>query len=162
MFLSDFGSETLRSPLSGLRESLRLLSATPPAIPARAAPPATSGVLAFEASWATFPPALATPFGELVGRAELVRRLALGLLLVLDLELLDELEEPLLLLLLLLPVDPLEVLEEPFLLVDLFELERLRVDRLLEDRVVWAMVIASLGFRASCAFSHRRSNGLTR
>ena len=38
----------------------------------------------------------------------------------------------------------------PFL--DFVELERLRVDRLLEDRVVWAMVIASLGFRASCAF----------
>jgi hypothetical protein len=48
-----------------------------------------------------------------------------------------------------LPLEPLEVLEEPFLLVDLLELERLRVDRLLEDRVVWAMVIASLGFWAS-------------
>jgi hypothetical protein len=43
--------------------------------------------------------------------------------------------------------------EEPLpLLLDLLEPERLRVDRLLEDRVVWAMVIASLGFRASCAF----------
>jgi hypothetical protein len=91
-----------------------------------------------------------------------VRRLALGLLLVLELELADELEEPLLLLLRFLPLEPLEVLEEPFLLVDLLALERLRVDRLLEDRVVWAMVIASLGFRASCAFSHRRSTGLTR
>jgi hypothetical protein len=35
--------------------------------------------------------------------------------------------------------------EEPFLLFDLLELERLRLDRLLEDRVFWAMVIASLG-----------------
>jgi hypothetical protein len=34
--------------------------------------------------------------------------------------------------------------EEPLPLLDLLELERLRVDRLLEDRVVWAMVIASL------------------
>jgi hypothetical protein len=69
-----------------------------------------------------------------------VRRLALGLLLVLELELADELEEPLLLLLRFLPLEPLEVLEEPFLLVDLLAFERLRVDRLLEDRVVWAMV----------------------
>jgi hypothetical protein len=160
MFFSDFGSVTLRSAFSGRRESLRLFRATPPAaIPANAAPPAISGVFAFEANSATFPPAFAKPFGALVCRAELVRRLALGLLLVLDRELLeDELEEPLLLLLLFLPLEPLEVLEEPFLLADLLELERLRVDRLLEDRVVWAMVIASLGFRASCAFSHRRSH----
>jgi hypothetical protein len=153
MFFSDFGSVTLRSAFSGRRESLRLFRATPPAaIPANAAPPAISGVFAFEANSATFPPAFAKPFGALVCRAELVRRLALGLLLVLDRELLeDELEEPLLLLLLFLPLEPLEVLEEPFLLADLLELERLRVDRLLEDRVVWAMVIASLGFRASCA-----------
>jgi hypothetical protein len=52
--------------------------------------------------------------------------------------------------------------EEPFLLFDLVELERLRVDRLLEDRVVWAMVIASLGFRASCAFRTGGPPGLTR
>jgi hypothetical protein len=52
--------------------------------------------------------------------------------------------------------------DEPFRLVDLLELERRGLDRLLEDRVVWAMVIASLGFRASCAFSRRRSTGLTR
>lgn len=147
MFFTDFGSVTLRSAFSGRRESFRLFRATPPAIPAipaNAAPPAISGVFAFEANSATFPPAFATPFRELVPSAELVRRLALGLLLVLELELADELEEPLLLLLRFLPLEPLEVLEEPFLLVDLLALERLRVDRLLEDRVVWAMVIASL------------------
>jgi hypothetical protein len=52
--------------------------------------------------------------------------------------------------------------EEPFLLFDLLELERLRVDRLLEDRVVWAMVIASLGFRASSTFRAGGRSGLTR
>jgi hypothetical protein len=42
---------------------------------------------------------------------------------------------------------------EPFLLFDLVELERLRVDRLLEDRVVWAMGLSPhLAFLASCAF----------
>jgi hypothetical protein len=125
------------------------LSATPPAIPARAAPPAISGVFAFEASWATFPPAFATePFEELV-RLEVVLRLARGLL-ELEPDLLDELEDPLL------PLDALEPLEEPFLLVDLLELERLRVDRLLEDRVVWAMVIASLWLPCQQRLSHRR------
>ena len=62
------------------------------------------------------------------------------------------------------PVEPLrleldrELPEEPFLLVALFELERLRVDRLLEDRVVWAIVIASL-FWLPCQLrlSQRRS-----
>ena len=57
----------------------------------------------------------------------------------------------------------LERLEELLPLLDLVELERLRFDRLLEDRVVWAMGIASLGFRASCAFSRRRvRDGLPR
>jgi hypothetical protein len=119
-----------------------------------AAPPATSGVFAFEASSATLPPAFAmVPFCA-VWRALVpadVRREA-------DVPLRREApDRP--------PVEPLrleldrELPEEPFLLVDLFELERLRVDRLLEDRVVWAMVIASLGvgFLASCAFRHRRS-----
>ena len=59
-FFSDFGSETLRSALSGRRESLRLFNATPPAIPAIAAPPASKGVFAFEASSATLPPAFET------------------------------------------------------------------------------------------------------
>jgi hypothetical protein len=77
MFLSDFGSETLRSAFSGRRESLRLFSATPPAMPASAAPPASSGVFALEASWATLPPVFATAPFELVllGRArEVVAR----------------------------------------------------------------------------------------
>jgi hypothetical protein len=34
-------------------------------------------------------------------------------------------------------------LDEPLRLVDLFELERLRVDRLLEDFVVWAIFLPS-------------------
>jgi hypothetical protein len=116
-----------------------------------AAPPATSGVFAFEASSATFPPAFASePFEDGLCRdcedEEARRPPACGLLRVLDLEVVRDLEA-------------LEEREEPFLdfaareelllLLDLFELERLRVDRLLEDRVVWAMVIASLGFLAS-------------
>ena len=42
--------------------------------------------------------------------------------------------------------------EEPFLLVDRFVLELPLDELLLEDRVVCAILIASLGFRASCAF----------
>ena len=149
-FFSDFGSETLRSAFSGRRESLRLFNATPPAIPAIAAPPASKGVFAFEASSATLPPAFETePFDEV----------ARGLLRALD-PLLDRPDRE---------VEPfrepefLERLEELLPLLDFVELERLRLDRLLEDRVVWAMVIASLGFRASCAFSRRRvRDGLPR
>ena len=139
-FLSDLGSETLRRAFSGRRESLRLFSATPPAIPAMAAPPATSGVFAFDASSATLLPAFETaPF------CEVWRALALVLAEVpreADVLLRDAPDRP--------PVELLrleldrELPEEPFLLVALFELERPRVDRLLEDRVVWAMVIASL------------------
>ena len=100
-----------------------------------------SGVFALKASCATLPPAFETaPFDEVVARAAVDRPLARGLFPVpdrpldrdvrvdlpfLELELREPLEEPLL----------------PFLV--LLELERLRVDRLLEDRVVWAMVIAS-------------------
>jgi len=54
----------------------------------------------------------------------------------------------------LLPLDalpPLDVLDEPFRLVGLLELELVRRERVLEDRVVWAIFLASLGFRASCA-----------
>jgi hypothetical protein len=60
MFFRDFGSETLRSDFNGRRESVRLLRATPPAIPASAAPPATSGVFALEAMLETFRPVLRT------------------------------------------------------------------------------------------------------
>jgi hypothetical protein len=102
------------------------------------------------------PPAFATgPFDEGVLLDDVVRPLARVLLApdleVVDLDVLDELERPFRLFDVL-EVEPREVLEDPFLLVDLLELERLRVDRLLEDCVVWAMVIASLGFRASSAF----------
>lgn len=41
-------------------------------------------------------------------------------------------------------LEPLELLEELFPLLDFVELERPRLDRLLEDRVVWAM-----GYRLS-------------
>jgi hypothetical protein len=147
-FFSDFGSETLRSPFSGRRESLRLFNATPPAIPAIAAPPASKGVFAFEASSATLPPAFETePFDNVLFAA--VDRLpARGLLWVLDrlLDRPDREDEPFR------EPELLELPEEPLALLDFVDLERLRLDRLLEDRVVWAMVIASLGFRASCAF----------
>jgi hypothetical protein len=56
----------------------------------------------------------------------------------------------------------LELLDEPLRLVDLFEPERLRVDRLLEDRVVWAMVIRLSWLLASCAFRTGGPPGLTR
>jgi hypothetical protein len=52
----------------------------------------------------------------------------------------------------------LDLLDEPFRLVDLLDVEPLRFERVLEDfervpedRVVWAMIVASLGFRASSA-----------
>src|SRR5215217_4274472 len=108
-------------------------------MPASAAPPATNGVFAFEARSPTFPPAFPSePFKEaILPRAPRVL-LALGL----DLDVLDALDEPDVLDA---PDEPFlvfevrEVLDEPLPPVDLFELERLRVDRLLEDRVVWAI-----------------------
>ena len=146
MFFKDFGIETLRRAFSGRRElSLRLFSATPPATPAIAAPPASRGAFAFEANWATLPPAFETaPFDdELVRREAVDRLLALGLFRVLDRPLdrdedalVDE-DLPFL------EVEPRELFEELLPFLDLLELERLLVDRLLEDRVVWAMVIAS-------------------
>jgi hypothetical protein len=109
-----------------------------------------------EASSATFPPALPIAPLELLARAlaavERERELD-------DLaELLRDLvPERLFRELVLLARDPVfDLLDEPFRLVDLLEPERRGLDRLLEDRVVWAIVIASLGFRASCALSHRR------
>jgi hypothetical protein len=135
-FFSDFGSETLRSAFSGRRESLRLFNATPPAIPAIAAPPASKGVFAFEASSATLPPAFETePFDEVVLLEAVDRLVARGLLRALDplLDRPDREDEPF--------PEPefLERLEELLPLLDFVELERLRLDRLLEDRVVWAM-----------------------
>lgn len=164
MFFNDLGSETLRSVFRGRRDSLWLFRATPPAIPAMAAPPANKGVFAFEASSATLPPAFATePLEEVVPRGWEEVRLPLerGVLLAFDrdvldeLEVLEEVEAPFFVL-------DREALEELFPLLDLFEPERLRVDRPLEDRVVWAIVIASLGCLASCAFRTGGPPGLTR
>jgi hypothetical protein len=131
---------------------LRLFSATPPATPARAAPPASSGAFAFDASSTTFPPVLAIgPFCD-VCRAPApddVRREADVVLrrdredaeLPLFERVRPELDRAL-----------LDEPEEPFLLVDLFVLELPLDELLLEDRVVCAICIASLGFRASCSF----------
>jgi hypothetical protein len=52
------------------------------------------------------------------------------------------------------------LLVELFPLLDFFVLGRLRVDRLLEERVVWAICLASLGFHASCAFRAGGANPL--
>jgi hypothetical protein len=59
-FFSDFGSETVRNLLVVRRDSVRLFRATPPATPASAAPPASSGVFAFEAMFETRLPVLRT------------------------------------------------------------------------------------------------------
>jgi hypothetical protein len=152
--LRDFGIDGARSFFSGFRESLsfRLFSATPPAIPATAAPAATSGVFAFEATFEIFAPTPLWGFGvdarfadlpvRLLAEVRPARREAVAPApfelerFVLDLAL---------------------VRDEPFLFVDLFALELLRVERLLEDRVVWAILLASLvGFLASGASLRRR------
>jgi hypothetical protein len=137
-FFSDFGSEAVRSFFTGRRASVRLFRATPPAMPARAAPPARSGVFAFDAIWATFSPVL--PIGPFdVVRLVDVVRLAVGArdvrLLLLAFLLLDALP----LLEALPPRDafpPHDVLDELFRPVDLLELELVRRERVLEDRVV--------------------------
>jgi hypothetical protein len=89
------------------------------------------------------PPAFETaPFDDEVVRREAVERLReLGLrrVLVRPLDLDADVREDLPF-----PEPELRELREELLpFLDLLELERLRVDRLLEDRVVWAMVIAS-------------------
>jgi hypothetical protein len=172
--LSAFGIDGARSPFIGLFELVRLLSATPPAIPARTAPAATSGVFAFEATFETFSPACETfspacAIGPFVDAERPLAADAEGRLL--DLE-----ERPL-------PADdvvrrevlappPFELvrfvldealdLDVPSLLVDLPALDPVRLERVLEELVVCAILIASLGFDASCAYSHRRSLGTTR
>jgi len=131
MFLRDFGMDGARSFFSGLRESLRFFSATPPAIPATAAPAATRGVFAFEAMLEIVDPAL---WAELVFvcvlafvcvRARFVcvraRREAAA-------PAPFELER--------FALDRALVRDEPFLFVRLLDPELLRVVRLLEDRVV--------------------------
>jgi hypothetical protein len=115
--------------------------------------------LAFEANFATFPPALPiAPFEELLVRdrdAVLERELE-GFDEPLRPRVLDELLRPRVLDELLrtrvLPERELllfDLVEEPFRLVDFFELEPLRFVRPLEDRVVWAIVLASLSLLAS-------------
>ena len=52
------------------------------------------------------------------------------------------------------------VRDEPFLFVRLVDPELLRVVRLLEDLVVWAILLASLGFLAGCACRAGGSSGL--
>jgi hypothetical protein len=98
-------------------DCVRLLRATPPATPARAAPPASRGVFAFDASSTTFPPALPTgPFDELDRPFEFAR------------------------------VPPARefvrfgLLDEPFRLVARVDFEPVRRERVLDDRVVCAMV----------------------
>ena len=133
----------------GLFELVRLLSATPPAIPASTAPVATSGVFAFEATFETFSPACAiAPF------VDDERPLAADV----EGRLLDREERPL-------PADdvvrrevlappPFElvrfVLDEeldldlPSLFVDLPAFDPVLLERLLEELVVCAILIASL------------------
>jgi hypothetical protein len=150
-FLNDFGSETLLSLPIGRRFWLRLFSATPPATPARAAPPASSGVFAFEASSATLPPVLAIAPSDdprLVAEVVVLRPVDLLLLRAVPDRLPFEVVR--------LELDR-AVLDDPFPLVDLFVLEPLDELRL-EDRVVCAIVLASLGFRASSAV---RAGGLS-
>jgi hypothetical protein len=111
---------------------------------------AVSGA-AFDAAAATFPVVFATgPFEVRLVPAREVR------------------EVPFLLVERLL-VDLLDALGEPFFVVDLLELERPRADRLLEDRVVWAILIASLfaslpaaSARAPCWSLTPPSGGLNR
>jgi hypothetical protein len=112
---------------------LRLLRATPPAIPASAAPAASSGVFAFDATFETFSPTAAIgPFDEdrlreeerlllvpFVGRRDVVEPRPFELVRLFD--------------------DAL-VFDEPFLLVDLLDLERERDGLRLEGLVVvWAI-----------------------
>jgi hypothetical protein len=96
-----------------------------------------SGV-AFDATAATFSPALPTgPFDELV--RGFVR--ALELLRARERVLFDALLRPRVLPARELPL--LGLLDEPFRLVDLVDLEPVRRERVLDDRVVWAMVFVS-------------------
>ena len=146
MFLRDFGSCTLLSRFSGRRFWSRLFSATPPAIPAKAAPPASSGPFAFDARSAALPPAFASvPFGCARREADAPRRavvlLAFELLRrVLDRAVLDRA----------LPDDPL-------LFVDLFVLEFPRDVLLLEGRVVCAIISRLSWLSVPAAF---RAGGL--
>jgi hypothetical protein len=158
-FLSAFGIDGARSRFTGFLWLVRFLSATPPAIPASAAPaatsgvfafdaPATSGVFAFEATFETFSPACAMgPFvdEERPLAADAERRLEVEerLLPADDVVRREVLAPP--------PFEPVRlVLDEAFdfdvpsLLVDLPALDPVRLERLLEELVVCAILIASL------------------
>jgi hypothetical protein len=126
-------------------------------MPARAAPPAINGVFAFDAACATFSPVLRTAVacGFALDASCVTFSVVFstgpfedGLRLVLAREALAPSRL----------VDRL-LLVELFLLVDLLFLGRLRVDRLLEDRVVWA-ISRLLGFHASFAFRAGGANPL--
>jgi hypothetical protein len=147
--LSAFGIDGARSRFTGFLWSVRLLSATPPAIPASAAPAATSGVFAFEATFETFSPACAmAPFVDderpLAADAE-------GRLLDVEERLLPaddvvrrEVLAPPLFELVRLVLDEALDLDVPFLLFDLPALDPVRLERVLEELVVCAILIASL------------------
>jgi hypothetical protein len=98
-------------------------------MPASAAPPATSGVFAFDASWVTFSPALATgPFGEVVrGLGFFLVARAVDFLVRVELFRFRDVRDA----------------DEPFRLVDLLELEPLRPERVFERCVAWAIFLGS-------------------
>ena len=147
--LSAFGIDGARSRFIGLFWFVRLLSATPPAIPASAAPAATSGVFAFEATFETFSPACAiAPFvdeerplaADAEGRLLDVEERPLPADDVVRGEVLaPPLFEPVRFVL-----DEALDLDVPFLLFDLPALDPVRLERVLEELVVCAILIASL------------------
>jgi hypothetical protein len=128
------GSCTARNLLVGRFASARFLSARPPAIPARAAPPATSGVFAFDAAFTTFPPTFSPVFrtAAACGFAFEATWATFSVVAFAPFRLVDRLDRLLLAELALVE----RFLVELFPLFDLFVLARLRVDRLLEERVV--------------------------
>jgi hypothetical protein len=148
-FLSAFGIDGARSRFIGLFWLLRLLSATPPAIPASAAPAATSGVFAFEATFETFSPACAiAPF---VDEERPLAADAGGRLLDLEERPLPaddvvrrEVLAPPLFELVRFVLDEAVDLDVPSLLVDLPALDPVRLERVLEELVFCAILIASL------------------
>jgi hypothetical protein len=127
--------------LVGRFEAVRLLKATPPAIPASAAPPAISGVFAFDAAPATFPPTFSPVLRTAVagGFAFDASWATFSVVALAPLWLVDRLDRVLLV--------------ELFPLLDFFVLGRLRVDRLLEERVVWAICLPLLASMPAAPFA---------
>jgi hypothetical protein len=158
--LSAFGIDGARSRFTGFLWLVRFLSATPPAIPASAAPaatsgvfafeaPATSGVFAFEATFETFSPACAMgPFvdEERPLAADAERRLldVEERLLPADDVVRREVLAPPPFELVRLVLDEAFDFDVPSLLVDLPALDPVRLERVLEELVVCAILIASL------------------